>query len=78
MMNITTEDLVKYMYNETSVKKAAAIAAALQNDWNLRQSYEKLVASGKNLNKINFSPRPETVNNILEYASRKRMPVASH
>jgi hypothetical protein len=27
------------------------------------------------LNRIKFSPRPESVNKILEYASKKRVPV---
>ncbi|HZW70478.1 MAG TPA: hypothetical protein VFF57_06355 [Hanamia sp.] len=76
MTKITPEDLVRYLYNETSGRKAETIRIALQTDWDLRESYEKLVISEQNLDNIELSsPRPETVNKILEYASKKRVPV---
>jgi len=76
MTEITPEDLVRYLYNETAVRKAETIRTALQSDWNLRESFEKLVISEQNLDNIKLSsPRTETVNKILEYASKKRVPV---
>lgn len=76
MTKITPEDLVRYLYNETSDRKTETIRIALQTDWDLRESYEKLVISEQNLDNIELSsPRPETVNKILEYASKKRVPV---
>lgn len=78
MIRFTTEDLVRYLYNETSEQKTAEIKAALQTDWNLKETYEKLLSSYKNLDKIKFSPRRETVNKILDYASKKHSPVSSH
>lgn len=76
MTKITPEDLVRYLYNETSESKTAAIKIALQTDWNLRESYERLVSSKLDLKKIKLSsPRAESVSNILEYASKKRVPV---
>ena len=78
MIKITPEDLVRYLYNETSEQKTATIKAALQSDWNLRESYEKLLNSKKNLNIIKLSPRAESVNKILEYASKKHAQVTSH
>ena len=78
MIKITPEDLVRYIYNETSERKTASIKVALQTDWNLRESYEKLVNSYNNLNKIHFSPRPQSVDNILKYASKKHAQVISH
>jgi len=76
MIKFTPEDLVRYLYNETSEQKTASIKAALQSDWNLRETYEKLASSMKKLNEINFSPRTETINKILEYA-KKRTPITS-
>ena len=77
MTKITPEDLVRYLYNETSGRKAETIRIALQTDWDLRESYEKLVISEQNLDNIKLSsPRTETVNKILEYASKKRVPVS--
>lgn len=78
MIRFTPEDLVRYLYNETSEKKTAAITAALQTDWSLKESYDKLVASSKNLDTIKLSPRPESINKILEYASKKHAQVTSH
>lgn len=76
MTKITPEDLVRYLYNETSDRKTETIRIALQTDWDLRESYEKLVISEQNLDNIELSsPRPETVNKILDYASKKRVPV---
>lgn len=77
MTKITPEDLVRYLYNETSEPKAASIRAALQTDWNLRENYENLLNSELNLNNIELSsPRAESVNKILEYASKKRVTVS--
>jgi hypothetical protein len=78
MIRFTTEDLVRYLYNETSENKTAQIKAALQTDWNLKEIYEKLVNSKKDLNEIRFSPRKETVNKILQYASKRNITVSSH
>jgi hypothetical protein len=78
MMKITPEELVRYLYNETSDQKTASIKAALQTDWNLRETYEKLESSRNKLSEINFSPRRETINKILDYASKKRISAASH
>lgn len=78
MIKITPEDLVRDLYNETSDQKSASIKDALQNDWNLKESYERLLDSKEHLNKIHFSPRPESVNNILEYASKKHAQVTPH
>jgi hypothetical protein len=76
MIKITSEELLRYLYKETSEQKAAIIRAALQTDWNLREAYEKLVNAAKNLNEISLSPRQETVNKILEYASKRQVPVS--
>lgn len=77
MIKFTPEDLVRYLYNETSEQKTASIKAALQTDWNLRETYEQLASSLKNLSEVKFSPMPETINKILEYASKKCNPITS-
>jgi len=77
MINITPEELVRYIYNETSPQKTEKIRSALQTDWNLRDTYEKLLGAQKGLSELKFSPREETVNKILEYAAKKTIPVSS-
>ena len=73
----TPEDLVCYLYNETSPEKAAAIEAALQEDWTLREKFEVLKASAESLDKITESPRTETILNVLNYA-RQTAPENAH
>lgn len=77
MNNITPEELVRYIYNETSPQKSERIKSALQTDGNLRDAYEKLLGAEKDLSQLTFSPRKETVNKILQYAAKKRIPVSS-
>ncbi|MEP6627218.1 MAG: hypothetical protein ABJA32_04500 [Ginsengibacter sp.] len=78
MIKITPEELVRYLYQETSDKKTAAIRKALETDWNLRETYEKLLSSHKSLNEISASPRSKAVNKILEYGLKKQEQVHSH
>jgi len=72
MIKITPEELVRYIYHETSDQKTATIKAALQSDWNLRDTYDKLISAHGKLDEINVSPRKEVLNRILEYAAKKQ------
>lgn len=72
MNKITPEELVRYLYNETSPQKAERIKAALQIDNNLRDEFEKLKNTHSKLEEVNLSPRSQTINNILEYAAKKQ------
>lgn len=64
----TPEELIQYLYNETSPEKTKAITAALQEDWTLREKLEVLKASTQNLNKLIESPRHEAILHVLNYA----------
>ena len=77
MIKFTQEDLIRYLYKETSKQKTAAIKAALETDWNLQESYQNLLSSHRNLNNISLSPRREVINNILNYAAKKQDQVHS-
>ena len=70
MHNFTPEDLVQYLYNETSPEKSAAIEAALQNDWTLREMNDVIVSAQKRLEAFELSPREEAVNKILQYGEK--------
>ena len=77
MTKITPEELVRYLYNETSEQKTALIKAELQTDWNLRVAFEKLLSAKENLQETMFSPKQETINTILEYASKNQAQIHS-
>ena len=67
----TPEDLVQYLYKETSKEETAAIEAALEADWTLREKLEVIRKAKDRLERLRFSPRTETVLNILRYGAVK-------
>ncbi len=75
---ITTEDLLLYMYGETSHDQTQAITAALASDYNLRETFDRLVADAQQLDTISFSPRQETINNIMNYAEKALEEITHH
>lgn len=68
MSNFTPEDLLMYLYKETTPEQSAAIDEALKNDWTLREKLNVLRASMQRIDTIVESPRTEVVLNILNYA----------
>lgn len=64
----TPEELIQYLYKETSPEKTAAIEAALQYDWSLSEKLDVLRSSHEILGSELQSPRPEAVLNVLNYA----------
>ncbi len=68
MPHFTTEDLIQYIYQETSKEQSMAIEKAIQIDWALQEKFEALKDSKQRLNEIVESPRPQSVMAILEYA----------
>ncbi len=71
MTNFTPEDLLLYLYKETTPEQTAAIDEALKKDWTLREKLSVLKTSKQRLDKIEQSPRTEVVLNILNYAREK-------
>jgi hypothetical protein len=68
MTDYTTDDLIQYLYHETSEEKTNAIEKALQTDWNLKEQFEALKGTKLELDKLVTSPRPQSVMAILNYA----------
>jgi hypothetical protein len=68
MTNFTPEDLLLYLYKETSAQQTRAIEAALEKDWTLREKMNVLKASMQRLDKITESPRTEVVLHVLNHA----------
>jgi hypothetical protein len=71
MTNFTPEDLLQYLYKETSPDMTAAIEDALQKDWTLREKLAVLKTSKERLDRIVVAPRTEVVLNVLNYAREK-------
>ena len=68
MSIFTPEDLLLYLYKETSPEQNAAIEAALKNDWALNEKLLTLQESITELAQPLESPRMEVLLNVLNYA----------
>jgi hypothetical protein len=68
MHNYSPEDLILYLYKETSPDATAAIEKALEEDWTLREKLNVLKTSMERLNSITVSPRTEVILNVLRQA----------
>ncbi len=66
----TPEDLLQYLYKETTAEQNAAIEQAMAEDWTLREKFEVIKKAAQRLTKFRFSPRTETVLNVLKYANK--------
>jgi hypothetical protein len=69
MYLFTPEDLILFLYKETTVEMTAAIEDALLKDWTLREKMAVLKASHERLNTLVEAPRTQVVLNILKYAA---------
>ena len=70
MHNFSPEELIQYLYKETSPTTTAAIEQAIQLDWTLREKLAVLRTSMERLSSLTESPRIETVLAILKYARK--------
>jgi hypothetical protein len=70
MHSFTQEDLIQYMYAETSNEKTISITQALNTDWKLKEEYELLTSAQKGLEKVSLSPRKKALDFILNYAGK--------
>lgn len=68
MTNFTPEDLLLYLYKETSLQQTAEIEQALAKDWTLREKLAVLQNSMQRLDKLVVAPRTEIVLNVLNKA----------
>ncbi|MBX3254934.1 MAG: hypothetical protein KF862_12400 [Chitinophagaceae bacterium] len=64
----TPENMIRFLYKETTAEETAAIQLALDTDWSLREKFEVLKNAMEGLNTIKFSPRPSAIQSILAYA----------
>ena len=64
----TPEELIQYLYKETSPARTAQIEEVLQHDWTLREKLEVLRNTMQALDTPLESPRTDAVMNVLNYA----------
>lgn len=64
----TQDDLIRFLYRETSEEETREINKALLCDTDLLSQYKKLNATHKELNAARLEPSAKTIQNILNYA----------
>ena len=69
MHYFTPEDLLMYLYKESSTEQATAIEEALKKDWSLREKLAVMKTAMERLNNLSVSPRTEAVLAVLKYAA---------
>lgn len=69
MHNLSPEDLLLYLYKESSPELTAAIEEALEKDWTVREKLAVMKTAMERLDNLTASPRTEAVLNVLKYAA---------
>ena len=69
MYNYTPEEILLYLYKESSPELTTAIEEELKRNWSLREKMEVMRKAMERLDNITISPRTEVVLNVLRYAA---------
>lgn len=70
MQLFTQEDLLLYVYGETTPENASAITEAIQNDWQLKEEYQQIMLVKSQLDTVRLSPSRQTIDAIMDYARK--------
>lgn len=70
MNPFTTEDMLRFIYNEMTREEAMDMQHALDADWKLRELLDETRQLLKGLDTERRSPRPQSVAAILQYAEQ--------
>ncbi len=68
--NSTPNQLVKFLYRETSSSETLNIAQALSDDPLLFEEFEGLQQAHQQLPKVKFKPAAKTIQSILAYSKQ--------
>lgn len=64
----TQDDLIRYIYRETTEKENREIDKALICDSELRKQYKELITTKKQLDEARMEPSENCINGVLNYA----------
>jgi hypothetical protein len=68
MTLFTPEDLLLYLYKESSPDLTVAIESALKENWMLREKLQVLQTSAAELDRVTVAPRMEVILRVMNYA----------
>jgi len=64
----TEDDIIKFLYNETSNRESLEIEEALLCDTELQKQFKELVTIKNELSNLSCNPSDKSVSNILDYS----------
>lgn len=70
--SITKNQLIQFIYRESSEIESNRIKEALNVDFYLNESYNELKTAIQRLPRLRKNPAPKTVQNILSYSRKKK------
>ncbi len=73
MPNFTPEDLLLFLYKETSTEQTIEIEKELTINWALHEKLIVIKTAMERLSKITVAPRTEVVLNILRHANHNKV-----
>ncbi len=73
MNPFTTEDMLRFIYNEMTREEALHMQHALDADWKLRELLDEMKQLLNGLDAERRSPRPQSITAILQYAEKETM-----
>lgn len=65
---VTQDNLVRFIYGETSAEEASLIQEALSSNFELKELYEQLLECKAELDKVRLQPSQKVIDNILNYS----------
>ncbi len=68
ILTFTQLDLIRFIYNETTVEQHRDIELALLCDNSLMEDYKDLLQTVSTLNEVSYSPSNSTTEKILNYS----------
>jgi DUF438 domain-containing protein len=68
MNNFTPEEMIRFLYNEMTAEEAKSLLQEMENDWTVKEKIEVLREAMSNLDTLHYSPRPQAIHSILQYA----------
>ena len=54
--NITQDNLIRYIYSETTAEETSLIEEALRSDWELKELHDNLLETKSELSRVKVSP----------------------
>ncbi len=68
MQSTTTNELIDYLLNETSLEESVQVQRAIDSDFQVHEEFEKLKESIDVLDHVLMEPDTDTIEVILRYS----------